>query len=78
MNDRDEIDELAELLQSAGAVVTVDSGRSIRHPCTFCARPAEPAHELWTIGTYTDGKTLTRPVCKRCEKLAELHGGRKS
>lgn len=62
---------LAKLLESVGAKVTVDPGRSIFHPCTFCGQPPVPhfTHELMTIGRYLNGAKLTRPVCDDCKIL---------
>lgn len=77
---RDAIDELAELLQEAGLTVTLDVGRTIRGPCTFCGHHPEKGstHDLWDLGHYHNGETLTRPVCHRCEPLAQAKGGRKA
>lgn len=65
------IDELIKALEKSGARVTFDRGRDITHPCTFCATPANPHHELVTIGTYPNGDDLTRPVCVKCMTIAE-------
>ena len=69
--------ELLTLLRERNAPVSFDSGRSIKHPCTFCGKAPAPGscHELWHIGRYNDGKILTRPVCVTCEPVAAAHGG---
>ncbi len=63
------IERLAALLERAGAKVTLDPGRSIKHNCTFCNEPPDTAHDLCDIGHYLNGETLTRPVCERCKPL---------
>lgn len=63
--------KLCALLRSANAHVTFDPGRNHTHPCTFCATPAAPTHELKTIGMYPNGDELTRPVCARCLPLCD-------
>jgi hypothetical protein len=63
-------DELMELLKDVK--MTFDVGRNHTHPCTFCAKPADPVHELVVIGTYITGAELSRPVCKNCMKFVEV------
>jgi len=71
-----EFDDLMELLR--GMKVSFDRGRNSTHPCTFCAAPAEPNHELVTIGKYGNGRDLTRPVCVECMPVARAVSGEKS
>lgn len=73
MVTNDPLKELAELIEQAGGKVTLDPGRSNRHPCTFCGKPPAPqeAFKLVDLGIYLGGETLTRPVCKGCLPVAE-------
>jgi hypothetical protein len=70
----DAVNDLAVLLDSAGARVSFDRGRSNTHPCTFCGKPPADggAHQLLTIGRYISGADLTRPVCSGCDAIARL------
>jgi len=69
------VSELCELLDAVGASVTLDLGRNIRNPCTFCGRPPNrgQVHTLVTLGRYLNGDDLTRPVCEKCMPLAKTH-----
>jgi hypothetical protein len=67
--------QLGALLRKSGAKVTLDIGRNITHPCTFCGKLPDTSHELVTIGTYPNGDDLTRPVCANCMALAKAMGG---
>lgn len=69
----DEVEYLADLLDTANARVTFDSGRDCTHPCTFCGKRPQAAHDLVDIGTYPNGDKITRPVCKGCKPRAEAH-----
>lgn len=66
----DPVKMLCVALRRSGARVSFDRGRSIAHPCTFCGRTDEPRN-LVTIGRYTSGEELTRPVCARCMPIAD-------
>lgn len=70
----DAVDDLAALLDSAGARCSFDRGRSNTHPCTFCGKPppAGFTYALLTIGRYISGDDLTRPVCAGCVEIAAL------
>lgn len=63
---------LSRLLEVGGAEPSIDPGRSIRNPCTFCGSAPRPGigFALRTIGRYNSGGELTRPVCPKCEPLA--------
>jgi hypothetical protein len=74
-DEPDAVDDLAELLDSAGARVTFDRGRNSGHPCTFCAKPGKSAHRLRNIGRYPNGTRITRPVCENCSSLADAIEG---
>ena len=67
----DAIERLGRILQEAGARVVFDRGNNRHHPCTFCAKPAAPTHELLRIGTYPNGDPLRRPVCADCKPLVQ-------
>lgn len=69
--DHDYITDLANALNDCGAHVTFDLGRDNTNPCTRCGAPARPTHRLVTIGTYSNGDALTRPVCVSCEPIYE-------
>ncbi len=74
----DAVEDLAAMLDSAGARATFDRGRNSTHPCTFCGKsPASGAHQLLTIGRYLDGTELTRPVCSGCVLTARVRMGAK-
>lgn len=61
------------LMEALGNMrVTFDSGRNFTHPCTFCGKQNQP-HELVTIGRYSNGDELTRPVCSDCMPIAKAH-----
>ncbi len=68
--EHDHVDELAELLRSSNARLSLDAGRNHTHPCTFCGKSTAErqvtAFALVTIGKYLDGQDLTRPVCTHC------------
>ncbi len=68
----DAIEKLGCALKRSGAKVTLDPGRNITYPCTFCGRaPHAGVYRLRDIGRYPNGDTLTRPVCEECSPLAE-------
>jgi hypothetical protein len=74
----DPIRELGELLEAAGARVTLDRDRNVTHPCVRCRTTTEP-RELVTIGTYTrpmggnlrPGDAIVRPLCAACREATE-------
>lgn len=69
--DDDAVTRLGKILKRTGMKVTFDPGRNNTHPCTFCAKKAEPTHELLVIGTYPNGDAIERPVCVDCKPIVE-------
>lgn len=69
----DAIDQLGELLESAGARVIFDRGANNTNPCTFCGTRVVPGdvHCLRRIGTYPNGDPIRRPVCGQCRPIAD-------
>jgi len=69
------IDDLAQLLKDANAVVTFDSERSIAKPC-FCCGEKDARRTLEKVGTWSRrvgnrggaGDAILRPLCAACLK----------
>jgi hypothetical protein len=78
---RDPMQLLGELLDAAGARVTLDPARNATHPCVRCRTTSEP-RDLVQIGTYTrpmggnlrPGDPIVRPMCAACRAATEPSG----
>jgi hypothetical protein len=69
---KDATKRLTEALRKSGAVPTLDPGRNMTHPCTFCGRKPDKGYfRLRDIGRYPGGEIIERPVCEDCSPLAE-------
>lgn len=69
---------LGELLEEAGARVTLDMERDVTKPCIMCGttdRPRDLYHVATVIedrGQWERGDEITRPVCIRCVIITGL------
>lgn len=60
------LDELASLVDRAGARLRFDRHADITKPCWFCSEKAAPAHRLRRLRHRETGARVWRPVCATC------------